>query len=137
VSGYLVELTIAGKSIDEQAISRRVGLEATRFFKKGEEKSPGRVWKQSVWSHEVLPPVGDEWLSLDDGLMFLLRKLIPAKNALRRIAAECEVAISCGHFYSSFGGETILSPGTIELLAEFGLQLSISSYFGDENVAPG
>src|SRR5437879_693624 len=80
VHSYLVELNIAGDSIGKQALSRQIGLEATRFFKKGEEKSPGRVRKQSVWSLEVLPADGKEWLSLEDGLTCLLGKLMPGKD---------------------------------------------------------
>jgi hypothetical protein len=128
----LVELNIAGDSIDEQALSRQIGLEATRFFKKGEEKSPGRVRKQSVWSLEVLPADGKEWLSLEDGLTCLLGKLMPAKDSLKKIATEYDVAFSCGHFYSSFGGGPTLSPKLLEQLALFGLKLRISDYWGDE-----
>jgi Domain of unknown function (DUF4279) len=132
VHSYLVELSIAGDSIDEQALSHQIGLEATRFLRKGEEKSPGRVRKQSVWSLEVLPSDGKEWMSLEDGLICLLGKLMPAKDSLKKIATECDVAISCGHFYSSFGGGPTLSPKVLELLAQLGLTLRISDYWGDE-----
>jgi len=134
VHSYLVELTIAGDSIEEQALSRQIGLQATRFFKKGDEKSPGAVWKESVWSLEVLPSDGNEWMSLEDGLVSLLRKLMPAKDLLKKIAAEHDVAISCGHFYSGFGGGPTLSPKILESLAQLGLKLRISDYWSDDEV---
>lgn len=132
VHSYLVELTITGDPVDQRALSRLIGLEATRFFKKGDEKSPGVVWKQSVWSLEVLPINGSEWPSLEDGLECLLVKLMPARDRLKKIAEEHDVAISCGHFYSGFGGGPTLSPRILELLAQFGLKLRISDYWSDE-----
>ena len=132
VHRYLVELTIAGDSIEEKALSRQIGLQATRFFKKGDQKSPGVVWKESVWSLEVLPSDGNEWLSLEDGLAYLLLKLMPVKDLLKKIAAEHDVAISCGHFYSGFGGGPTLSPKILESLAQFGLKLRISDYWSDD-----
>ncbi|MBV9573780.1 MAG: DUF4279 domain-containing protein [Acidobacteriales bacterium] len=137
VHSYLVELTIAGDSIDELALSQQIGLEATRFFKKGEERSPGRIMERSLWSLEVLPDNGKEWLSLEEGLMCLVGKLTPARNHLKELAAEYDVFISCGHFYSSFGGGPTLSPKMLELLAQFGVSLRISDYWGEEGPEEG
>jgi hypothetical protein len=110
-----------------RSVSKRPGSS-----RRVEEKSPGSVWKQSVWSLEVLPTDGNEWLSLEDGLTCLLKKLMPAKDSLRKLSAEYDVVISCGHFYSSFGGGLTLSPKILELLAQFGLKLRMSNYWSDD-----
>jgi hypothetical protein len=134
-STYIVDLTIAGDTLDEDSISRRLGVEATRFFKKGQEKSPGVTWTQSIWSFEVLPGDGNEWRSLEDGLMCLLQKLMPAKSEIKRVAAEFDVTISCGHFYSSFGAGLTLSHQMLELLAQFGVKIRVSNYWSDDQLS--
>jgi Domain of unknown function (DUF4279) len=132
---YLVELNIAGDSIEEQEVSRLLGRPATRFFAKGQRRSPTSVWEWSIWSFEVLPPDARDWASLEDGLTCLLQELMPSKEAVAELAIICEVSVYCGHFYSSFGGGPTLSPKVLGLLAQFGVKLSISNYWSEEEFA--
>jgi hypothetical protein len=102
MTGYTVDLTISCDSIEEQAISRQPGIEATRFFKKGEPMAPGAasLRAHSSWVLEVLPPLRKEWLSLEEGLNFITDP-----------------------------GPT-LSPNVIRRPAELGLSVRIQNYWG-------
>ncbi len=132
MTGYTVDLTISCDSIEEQAISRQLGIEATRFFKKGEPRAPGAasLRAHSTWVLEVLPPLRKEWPSLEEGLNFIMDKLEPARDALHHIADKSDTAIVCGCFYSSLGAGSTLSPNVIRRLAELGLSIRIQNYWG-------
>jgi len=132
---YLVELNIAGDCIKEEEVSRLLGRPATRFFAKGQKRSPTSVWERSIWSFEVLPPAARDWASLEDGLTYLLQELMPSKEAVAELATSCEVTVYCGHFYTSFGGGPTLSPQVLGLLAQFGVKLTISNYWSDNEFA--
>lgn len=107
---YIVELAIYGDFEEEKEISSLVGFNAMRFFKKGQEKSPGKTWEESGWALEVKPTIGKEWQSLEEGLDCLLVSLLPSKASIRQLADEYDVSIYCGHFFSTFGGGRHFQP---------------------------
>ena len=58
---------------------------------------------------------------------------MPAKGHLKVVAAEHDVTIRCGHFYSTFGGGPTLSAKLLEMLAELGIKIRVSNYWRDES----
>jgi hypothetical protein len=134
---YSVELMIAGDSLDEAEVSRILNLQPTVFLKKGEQMSPERQRKQSVWSFAVWPSVDNpEWQSLEDGLKSLAERLLPLRNALCELKRRYSTEAYCGHFGSGFGGGPSISPETLRLLADLGLTLTIKTYWGEDQPSP-
>lgn len=129
---YLVDVRISGDWATEEDVSGALGLRASQFARKGETKY-GRILDRSVWQLDSRPSADTlEWQSLEEGLTQLVQRLMPLKEALRALQ-PCDVRIVCGHFTSSFGGGPTLSPSILRLLAELGIQVTISNYFGSEN----
>ena len=69
-----------------------------------------------------------EWLSLEEGLAFLLDKLQPVKQRLSRLE-DHQILFWCGHFQSSFDGGPTLSPFLLAALGDFGVPVFIDNYF--------
>jgi len=127
---YTVELRILGQALDPDEVTRSLGLVPTTVGKKGEPKiaGAGSKWASNMWGFEVLPAGRDDWSSLEDGLTALLRALGPVRDRLRTYLASHEVWLWCGHFTSSFDGGPVLSPNTLRLLGDFGIQLVLDTY---------
>jgi len=101
---YLMETRIIGDWIDEEEVSRHFGFEASQFSRKGEVQLQ-EVLLRSVWQLDSRPSKDClEWLSLEEGLIRLIEKLMPVKRALDELQTSSDVSIVCGHFTSSFGG---------------------------------
>jgi len=130
---YSVELLIVGDDVIEGIVSAKLGLKPTVFLMKGEPLGPTKVRKRSVWSFSVGPSAGNlAWRSLDDGLRCLAEKLLPLRDALAELSRRYEISAYCGHFGSGFGGGPSISAGTLRMLAELGLTLTIKTYWGEE-----
>ncbi len=95
MSTYIVDLTVSSDSLDERFVSEHLGIEATRFFAKGEPRAPGTasVRERSAWVFEMLPSIGKEWSSLEDGLGSLVEKLEPAKASLQHLATLFDTTV--------------------------------------------
>lgn len=130
---YSVGLVIAGDDLDEAEVSKKLGLQSTVFLRKGQPMGPNRLRKQSVWSFDVRPsPDNPDWQSLDDGLKCLAKELLPLKSILDELKQRYSMEAYCGHFGSGFGGGPSISPGTLRLLADLGLTLTIKTYWSED-----
>ena len=110
---YLVELRIIGDWLDEEEVSRHLGLKASQFSRKGEVQFQ-KALQRSVWQLDSRPSKDSlEWLSLEEGLTRLIEELMPVKGALDELQTSSDVSIVCGHFTSSFGGGPTLSPSVL------------------------
>ena len=129
---YSVQFRISGENLNPSEITRYLGLQPNQIRIAGERRSEGSVWRKSLWSYdgtsdEVAP--AKEWDSLEDGLLYLLDKLLPKKELLRTYIDKCEVTWWCGHFQSGFDGGPTLSASLLKKLADFGVPIFIDNYF--------
>jgi hypothetical protein len=127
VHEYSVGITISGDDLDEAEISAMPGLSASVFFKKSEPLSPltKREHSTSTWSFHFDPPDGNPvWPSLEDGLICMLKRILPLKNVLFELKKRYSIDAYCGHFGSGFGGGPSITPETLSLLAQLGLTLT-------------
>jgi hypothetical protein len=132
---YLVELRITSDEadIDEENISRRIGIKSSQFLRKGDSNFD-KVSACSVWQLDARTQSGGlEWDSLEDGLRSLVEKLLPAKKAINELQSSYNVTILCAHFNSSFGGGPTLSPSLLGMLADLGVELTLASYQSSES----
>jgi hypothetical protein len=130
---YSVGLIVSGDELDEAEISAILGMAASVYFKKGEPLSP-RSQKErstSTWSFDFNPPVGKPvWPSLEDGLRYMIERLLPKKNVLLELRERYSMIAYCGHFGSGFGGGPSITPETLGVLSQLGLTLTIKTYWG-------
>jgi Domain of unknown function (DUF4279) len=130
---YSVEFKVTGEFFEAQVISQTLGIQATSFYKKGEPKSPKRVWEQSVWTLAAQPgPNQLEWKSIEEGLAALLDRLLPLKAKIDKLKETYRVLICCGQFASGFGGGPSFSPALLKRLASLEVELTISTYWHSE-----
>jgi hypothetical protein len=133
VHEYTVGLTISGDEVDEAEISKLLGMKSSVSFKKGEVLAPRskRRRSTSTWSFDFDPPVGKPvWPSLEDGLRFMIERLVPKKDVLLELGKRYSMDAYCGHFGSGFGGGPSIAPETLGTLSELGLTLTIKTYWG-------
>lgn len=130
---YTVELRICGKKLDPAAVTADLGLQPTQVRRMGEERGKAKKWEEAVWSYDGFKQGGNEksWDSLDEALVFMLRELQPLRSKLEEYKQRHKVILWCGHFQSSFDGGPILSPSTLKMLGDFGVELFIDNYFSD------
>lgn len=133
---YSVQFRISGKSLDPSEITRQLGLEPNQIRIAGERRSDSTVWRESLWSYDggtdPLAPA-KEWASLEEGLLYVLGKLLPKKDLIQAYARSFEAIWWCGHFQSSFDGGPTLSVSLLERMADFGVPIFIDNYFRSDD----
>jgi hypothetical protein len=132
---YTVEFRILGKDLVPSFITADLGLEPTLVRNAGEPRDSNTRWDEALWAYDGHPTLsGDNaWDSLEDGLRFVLEKLLPFKDKIDSYKSQFRLILWCGHFYSSFSGGPTLSPVLLRLLGEFGVELFIDNHSCDEN----
>ena len=130
---YTVELRICGKELDPAAVTADFNLQPTQVRRVGEEKGKAKRWEEAMWSYDGFKQEEKEksWDSLDEALVFIVRKFWPLRDKLEEYKQRHKVILWCGHFQSSFDGGPTLSPATLKMLGEFGAELFIDNYFPD------
>lgn len=130
---YTVGLRISGGEVDEPEISEMLGMKSSVFFKKGEPLAPQLQDEHctSTWSFHFDPPVGKPvWPSLEDGLRYMIERLLPKNDILLKLKKRYSMIGYCGHFGSGFGGGPSITPETLGVLSQLGLTLTIKTYWG-------
>jgi uncharacterized protein DUF4279 len=136
VHTYSVQLRISGKSLDPGEITRQLGLEPNQVRIAGERRSNSKVWEEHLWSFDgAADPHAPmkEWGSIEDGLVYVLGRLLPKKDLIRAYTASFDVIWWCGHFQSSFDGGPTLSVPLLHRLADFGVPIFIDNYFRSDD----
>jgi len=77
------------------------------------------------------------WVSLEDGLNFILDRLEPVRIQIDNYKQKYDIVWWCGHFQSSFDGGPTLSARLMQRLADFGVDLYIDNYFVDSDPPKG
>lgn len=128
---YTVEFRIYGKELNPSDVTKDLALTPSLIQEIDHKLGTKRV-EQSLWAFNGYKD--DEakiWGSLDKGLEFLLKKLIPLKSKIDIYKSKYDLVLWCGHFQSSFDGGPTLSPDVLKLLSKFGVKLFIDNYFSE------
>ena len=130
---YAVEFRIYGKELDPAAVTDDLALHPKQVRRVGEERGNASIWQESMWSYDGFPQgeSAKSWDSLDEALVFVLQKLWPLRSKLEEYKQRHKVILWCGHFQSSFDGGPTLSPSTLKMLGEFGVEMFIDNYFSE------
>lgn len=86
-----------------------------------------------MWSYDGFPQ-GESpksWDSLDEALVSVVQKMWPVRHKLEGYKQRYKVILRCGHFQSSFDGGPTLSPSTLKMLGEFGVEVFIDNYLSE------
>jgi hypothetical protein len=128
---YLVSLRISGQTLEPSAITSELGMEPTQIRIKGQPRpSGGSTWDESLWEYEAKARGGRrDWDSLEEGLRALFSSFASRQTTLREYQQRFKVSVFCGHFTSSFNGGPTLSPSLLEVLADFGVELFLDTYW--------
>ena len=129
---YSVQLRIHGAELVPAEITTELGLEPSLVREVGERRSETTVWKEALWAYDGFPS-GEArlWTSLEEGLAFVLDRLEPVRLQIDKYKQHYDLVWWCGHFQSSFDGGPTLSPGLLQRLADFGVELYIDNYLTD------
>jgi Domain of unknown function (DUF4279) len=128
---YTVEFRIYGKDLIPSDVTKDLGLIPSLIQETHNKVGTKRI-KESLWAFNGYKD--DEakiWESLDEGLNFVLKKLIPFKSKIAKYKSKGDLVLWCGHFQSDFDGGPTLSPEVLNLLSEFGVKLFIDNYFSE------
>jgi hypothetical protein len=128
---YSVQFRINGKDLDPGEVTRKLGLEPNQVRIAGERRSANQVWHESLWSYDggtASAETAREWTSLEDGLLYVLERLLPKRELIQEYAKSHEAVWWCGHFQSGFDGGPTLSASLMRILGELGIPLFIDNY---------
>ena len=132
---YSVQFRISGKDMSPDEVTRRLGLEPNQVRIAGERRSANQVRTESLWSYDggtASAEAAREWTSLEDGVRYVLERLLPKRDLIQEYAKSHNAVWWCGHFQSSFDGGPTLSASLLRLLADFGVPLFIDNYFRED-----
>ena len=134
---YTVEFRIFSETLDPAVITRELGLQPCQVRLKGSRRADGKIFT-GMWGFDGIDDESAEktnWISLEDGLTYVLDRLWPLRETIAKYAANAEIVWWYGHFQTSFDGGPSLSPALLSRLGEFGAVLYIDNYFTDPESA--
>lgn len=131
---YTVELRIYGKDLNPSVITNDLHLEPTLVRKRGDKRDKNTCWEEGMWAYNGFPESDGSkvWVSLEEGLAFTLEKLQPIRSKLENYKRTFKVMLWCGHFQSELDSSFTLSPRTLQMLADLGVELFIDNYTSTE-----
>ena len=124
-------LRIWGEDLDPNEITALLGVSPSSSRRRGEpvsrrENAP--LARHGSWHlRAACNRPGD----LDQQVAFLMTAISPDLNAWRGITDRYRADIFCGLFLENDAGGTHLSPETLMLVAERGIQIQFDIYAGD------
>ncbi|NHQ88702.1 DUF4279 domain-containing protein [Iodobacter sp. HSC-16F04] len=130
---YTIELRFSGDYLVPSEVSSRLNLQPSREFSLSQNQQILKT-RRPYWAYNGQGEIGfqSEWISLEDGLEFLLIALRPRKAEVIALAHQFDGLWWCGHFQASFDGGPTLSPKLLTELGSYEISLSIDNYFNDE-----
>lgn len=128
---YTVELRFWGGALVPREISQRLSLEPS-IVQEFSGIRGGRLMKP-LWGFNGSGEDGfqSQWASLDHGLKFLLKRLMPLRETIIDISKATNAVWWCGHFQTSFDGGPTLSPEVLFELAKYQIPLFLDNYHGE------
>ena len=131
---YTVELRFSGDQLEPSEISARLNLQPSTAFGHSQNQSATRK-RRPYWAYNGQSESGfqQEWISLEDGLVFLLKSLNSRKVEIMALSRQFDGLWWCGHFQASFDGGPTLSPRLLTEIGGYEIPLCIDNYFSDEH----
>ena len=129
---YTVELRFSGDQLELSEISARLNLQPSNAFSQSQSQIHTRK-RRPFWAYNGHGALGfqSEWISLEDGLKFLLENLSSKKPEIVALADQFDGLWWCGHFQASFDGGPTLSPKLLTEIGSYGIPMRIDNYFSD------
>jgi len=95
---YTVEFRIYGKDLNPSTISNSLELEPTLITEGSDRRGENRRWTERMWAYNGFPEsYGIKiWGSLEEGLGFMLEKLLPLKSKLEIYKKDFTLILWCG-----------------------------------------
>lgn len=132
---YTVEFRIKGPALIPSDVSSVLGLAPSQTRERSANDNSKRH-RNPFWAFDGVSSenkfVEQDWNSLEEGLTFLLEKLLPKRELIRSNFGEYKMFLWCGYFKDSFDGGPSLSANLLTKLAEFGVELIVKVYQHDE-----
>ncbi len=126
---YTVEFRIFSETLDPGAITNTLSLQPCQVRRQGSLRADGKIYS-GMWAYNGCGDTkSPEWVSLEEGLTFVLDKIWPRKEAIAGYISNAQLVWWCGHFQSTFDGGPKLSPFLLGKLGTFGADLFIDNYF--------
>lgn len=126
---YTVSFRIDGNNLFPSAVTEKLNLQPDQIRENPPRKDVGKVFRP-LWSYSGAVP-NQEWSSLEEGLLYVLKDLLPKKDLIWSAFGNFNLYWWCGHFQSSFDGGPTLSAELLRKLADFGAKLFIDNYFSE------
>jgi len=122
---YTVEFRIHGKNLNPSAITDDLNLEPTLVRKRGDSRGKNTSWEDGMWAYNGFPDSHGSkmWESLEEGLTFILEKLLPIRGKLENYKKAFKLILWCGHLQSELNSSFTLAPRTLQMLADLGVEL--------------
>jgi hypothetical protein len=137
VDGCSVGLRVFGDDLDPDTVSAMLGAKPTSACRKGDVhrgKHYDRVEKQGKW---LLNTGHVRGVPLDDLIIRLLDRLTNDLAVWRELCRRFRVDLFCGLHLELWNRGLVLSPRTLQRVAERGLLLGLDIYFVGDDEAPG
>lgn len=125
-----MEFRIDGLQLLPTEVTQKLGLEPSQI-RLHVPSDGARKERKALWAFDGSPP-DKEWPDLEEGLIFLLDKLLPLGPIIKNSFGEFNCYFWCGHFQTSFSGGPSLSPEVLHKLACFGVRLNLENYFSED-----
>jgi hypothetical protein len=129
---------LRGDDLDPDEITELTGLTPEVAHRKGELRSAtGRKdlppWRSGLWSIDSSRDLPVEGNQLEDHVTWLLDRIEPSREQLRRLCAERRLKADfyCGYFMHQSNSGTELSVRTLERIASLGASFGIDIYAPD------
>jgi hypothetical protein len=130
---YTIELRFSSPSLEVSSITNKLNLQPSNFLT-FEQASKSKKKRNPYWGYNGFGEVdfNDEWVSLEEGLVFLLKTITHKKADIIMLASEFQAVWWCGHFQNIFSGGPTISANLLAELSSYGIPLYIDNYFGSE-----
>lgn len=128
---YTVDFRIESETLNSGEVTRLLNLEPSQTNYANNKDISLWVYNGELNANEENPTL-EEWENIEDGLVFLLEKLMPKKEIILSNFKEHKRFFWCGYFQRSLNGGAIFSPKLLKKLAEFETEVIIRNYICNE-----
>lgn len=127
---FTVSIHVYSKILLPEAIGRALDLRPSQTIlaSKKSKNARAELLNRNIWVFDC----GDEFDSLELGLLPALELLEPRSEALTGLSEFAKVCLWCGCFFSGPEVGISLTPSIIARVAKLGVGIELSTYFCDD-----
>ena len=125
---YTVEFRIEGLSLVPSEVTKTLELipSLTSAYQANKNRKP-------FWGYDGVSSENNfierKWLSLEEGLEFVLDKLLPKNELIKSEFSQYKTYLWCAHFQESFNGGPRFSPKLLKKLSDFDTEVIIKTHY--------